>query len=187
MGYNSGRVRGRTLDSERNRMVNRHNSLLVSICVTVTLAMLGCTEPDKEEASNNAPPPPPVVVVEPATSTADGEQPPAEPVREGNEVTAEVGFGEKGHYDSQDYISVAVSSQFRAQEQLTLLRITDAMRKHKAAHGHFPKTDEEFFEDVIEANSISLPELPAGQKFGYDPDAAEENDGEDALTILKPK
>ena len=48
-----------------------------------------------------------------------------------------MGFGKKGHYDSQDYISVVVGSQFRAIERLTLTRIVSAMLPFKsirAAH-----------------------------------------------------
>ncbi len=102
-------------------------------------------------------------------------------------VVAEVGFGAKGHYDSNNYIAVAVSSQFRVQEQLTLLTIKRAMQSYKALHDRYPETQEEFFDEIIKENGISLPQLPEGEKFLYDPELAKETRGVDSLRILRPK
>ena len=67
------------------------------------------------------------------------------------------------------------------------LRITNAMQQYKAIHGAYPKTEEVFFKEIIDAGGITLPDLPAGQKFGYAPELAAETSAEQSLTILKPK
>ena len=170
--------------------------LSVAWVLFATTLFVGCpdTPTDDTPRDTSAAPAPPVVVemAPPAGSANDvtTTNPAAtnEAANSNTEaVAAEVGFGEKGHYDSQDYISVAVSSQFRVQERLTLLRITSNMQQYKAVHGSYPKTEEVFFKEVIDAGGITLPDLPAGQKFGYDPELAAETSAEQSLTILKPK
>ena len=159
--------------------MNRRMNWLLAACVATLVC--GCDDTPTEPAKNNPPPAPPPIVVEGAPPNSPGNSSPTE------ESAAEVGFGEKGHYESQDYISVVVGSQFRAEERITLGRVTQAMKQYRAIHGNYPKTDEEFFEEIIKANSISLPDLPAGQKYGYDPELAAESNAEQSLTILKPK
>ncbi len=82
---------------------------------------------------------------------------------------------------------MAVSTQFRVQEQLTLIRITQAMRQYKARYEEYPQEEEVFWEKIIKENSISLPDLPKDQKFLYDPELADETDGEQSLRILQPR
>ena len=155
--------------------------LLLTLGVGFLLA--GCDTAD--EGTTTTPTAPPTIVVEETQPVPTDDPPEEEPETE--EVAAEVGFTGKGQYESQNYISVSVGTVFSVTERLILLRVTDAMQKYKAQHGDYPKTEEEFFEHIIEANSIALPELPDGQKYGYDPEAAKANNGEEALTILKPK
>lgn len=157
------------------------------------LAAIGCTDAPQGDqpasAGGNAPP-----VVEwksPANSSAAADNSSAANAPQQDEnadaEVAKVGFGKKGHYDSNDYISVTVGAQFRARERITLLNITHAMQIYKAEHAEYPQTQEEFWEKIIKANSIQLPELPAGQKFLYDPELAKETNGADSLKILRPK
>lgn len=176
--------------------MNRQSLPPIALALAATSLLAGCPDAPSEDAANNTPaasPPPVVVEMAPPAGSANDVTTtnPAATNEAANSdteaVAAEVGFGEKGHYDSQDYISVAVSSQFRVQERLTLLRITSNMQQYKAVHGSYPKTEEVFFKEVIDAGGITLPDLPAGQKFGYDPELAAETSAEQSLTILKPK
>ena len=168
--------------------MNRHWQGLMLVLGAAGLSfLLGCADAPSGDSAKNTPPPVPPPVVVQAAPAANAESDAAPVDTNTNTVAAEVGFGEKGHYDSQDYISVVVSSQFRAIESLTLSRIANAMQTYKAINGYYPKTDEVYFKEVIEANGIALPDLPDGQKYGYDPQLAIQEQGQQSLTILKPK
>jgi hypothetical protein len=48
-------------------------------------------------------------------------------------------------------------------------KVPYAVKLYQAEHGHFPKTPEDFMRDIIEAQNVELPELPAGHRYVYDP------------------
>ena len=178
-------------------MKRRTNPGLLAVTMAIALFALGCAEapPAQDQGVGLAPPSAPAPPAEPVENTETRPSEPAEaadstaPVVDENTETkvAEVGFGEKGHYDSKDYISVAVSTKFRVEEQIGLLRIKNCMDQYKAINGKFPKDHEEFWKEIIEKNSIQLPDLPPGQRFLYDPELAKETRGEKSLKILVPK
>ena len=116
---------------------------------------------------------------EPATS-GDAE-PPAE------QVKAAVGVGKKGRsldgYDEgvEGVIAGPAKAYFGFREKAIFqIQIPQAMQFYKAANGSNPKSHDEFMSKIIEANSIKLPELNAGQKYVYDPDKGE-------LMVERPK
>ena len=173
---------------------------LFGTAAVIAMMSLGCAEspPADQQAANDgvapAPPPPPAPAP-PAPAEQPADNTPAEGPTDGNTTDntpaeeqntesspARVGFGAKGHYDSNDYVSVVVSSQFRIEERITLLNIKRGMDGFRALHSRYPKDGEEFFKEVIDENGISLPDLPAGQIYGYNPD-----DPAEPLLILKPK
>ena len=43
------------------------------------------------------------------------------------------------------------------------------MQTYKALHDGAPKTHDEFMKEIIQAAEIRLPELPAGDRYIYDP------------------
>ena len=47
------------------------------------------------------------------------------------------------------------------------------MQLYKASNGYLPKSHEIFWKEIIEANSIQLPELPEGERYAYDPEQGE--------------
>ena len=193
-------------------MLRHTHCLLLGLLTAAVVIALGCADSSTDRQASavpNAPAPPaPPAPIPPEPVTPPEPEPPAPPV--GNNpaetsnpdesdrtstdtatnnasdntesTTARVGFGAKGHYDSNDYISVVVSSQFRIEERITLLNIKKAMQIYRQIHGGYPKTGEVFFKEIIEENGIALPVLPSGQMYGYDPDNPEE-----PLLILKPK
>ena len=59
------------------------------------------------------------------------------------------------------------------------IQIPSAMKLFKATEGRNPKSHDEFMTKIIKANSIKLPELPAGQTYDYDPQLGE-------LMVQKP-
>ena len=49
------------------------------------------------------------------------------------------------------------------------IQVKHALDLFEAYEGYAPKSHEEFMEKIIKANNISLPELPEGHKYVYDP------------------
>ncbi len=123
---------------------------------------------------NNAiPPGPPGLVVPGATpSPANVTVVPAAPG---------VGVAGKGYGNGDaGFITTPISAYFNVREQLTFDQIAKAMQLYRAIHYGFPKTQEEFDKEIIKANSITLPELPKGHRYQYDPKTGE-------LTVVQPK
>ena len=89
------------------------------------------------------------------------------------EKKAEVGVGEKGHYDTTgpaSIITVPVASLFTVRERLAFdVKIPEAMKLFKATEGRAPKSHEEFMERIVKENNITLPELPPENRYLYDP------------------
>lgn len=54
------------------------------------------------------------------------------------------------------------------QVKLPMLAIQHALNLYNAAEGHYPESHDEFMTQIIKANNIRLPLLPAGQEFQYD-------------------
>ncbi|MDZ7617097.1 MAG: hypothetical protein U1E05_08840 [Patescibacteria group bacterium] len=123
-------------------------------------------EPSGVVAPPPPPPPPPPPSAPPsedsAPATAEGES--ARP--------AEVGVGRKGHGYGTGPIATPLATRWRAEERLIFdAQIPQAMNLFKATNGRAPKSHDEFIKEIIEFNQIRLPELPAGQRYQYDPQA----------------
>jgi hypothetical protein len=123
-----------------------------------------------------APQPPPT---EPALGmelTAPAQAPsPAAPVAEVpadmERVKAEKGVGIKGRsLDEHEGVLVTpAKAYFSVRERVVFeIRLPDALNKYKALNGNGPKSHDEFMAQIIDANQIQLPELPAGQRYVYD-------------------
>jgi len=102
--------------------------------------------------------------------------PPSQPAPKPGTTTtkADVGVGKRGRgYDTSPIvapITVPVATFFAARERLSFqIQIPQAMQLYKAEKGAAPKTHEEFMENIIKANRIPLPDLPAGHRYIYDP------------------
>jgi hypothetical protein len=88
-------------------------------------------------------------------------------------VAAEAGVGKKGQSLKNDTgMVVEPVKQLIRFEQKAIFDYTikPTLDAYKALNGSYPKTHEEFMEKIIKANNIELPELPAGQKYVFDPD-----------------
>ncbi len=91
-------------------------------------------------------------------------------------VKAEQGVGLKGRsLDEHEGVMVTPAKvYFNVREKVIFnIRIPDALNKYKALNGNAPKSHDEFMTQIIEANLIQLPELPAGQRYVYDPQQEE--------------
>lgn len=129
--------------------------------VLVGVMALGCM-PQPMADKKPATPPTPA-----ATETAT---PPAAATEM---VEAKVGVGKQGRsLDNESGIVVEpVKQLFRVKEKIAFdFNLTSAMNLYKADKGRAPQTHEEFMEQIVKANNINLPELPAGQRYVYDPE-----------------
>ena len=82
------------------------------------------------------------------------------------------GLTGKGNY-GPGVVTTPISVYFQAQERVILLQVQHAIDLYEASNGQKPKTEEEFMKQIIEANQIKLPQLPAGSKYKYDPQKGE--------------
>ena len=82
---------------------------------------------------------------------------------------AGVGAGQQGRGYGGGLVTTPVAAYFAARERVAFeIQIPHALDLYKATEGHAPKTHEEFMRDIITANHIRLPTLPAGHRYVYD-------------------
>ena len=112
---------------------------------------------------------------EPASTTETPVQPAAPPPPTTEQVKAEVGVGKKGRGYGGGIITEPIRQYFLQQDRLTFeVSLVQAMILYKADHDFKgPKSNEIFMKEIIEANSIKLPELPEGHRYFYDPKTEE--------------
>lgn len=87
-------------------------------------------------------------------------------------TVAKVGVGKKGHSYGGGIITEPASVYWRAKEKIAFeIQIPHALDLYKAlsASGKGPSSHEAFMKDIIQANKVELPELPAGLTYQYDP------------------
>lgn len=169
-------------------------------CVTaliVAVAMVvGCSEqptaqskpvPAIHKGPPEPPPPPPVEKPAPEPEYArggtmqlgDGKTPPSNASDPNTvQVKAEAGVGLKGQRLNDprlvQMIVAPARGLFQTEQRMVFeVQIPHAMQLYEATNGNKPKTHAEFMEQIIQFNQIKLPELPAGQRYVYDPQTGE--------------
>ncbi len=143
--------------------------------------------PAEPATSEPAPGEPAIPVVGPELNPAMPDQPstppeessaePAEPATGDTErVKAEAGVGKRGRSldPHEGLIVTPAKAYFTVRERLVFeTQVPAALKLYEAATGNAPKSQEEFMTKVIEENKIELPELPAGQRYVWDPETKE--------------
>jgi hypothetical protein len=122
--------------------------------------------------SSLPPPPPPPAATTAATPASAAGAPAAAPAAEApsaNAVKAEAGVGRKGRGYGAGMITTPIAAYFSIRERLAFDQVTHAMDLYKATNEHAPKSHEEFMEKIIKENGVKLPQLPAGERYLYDP------------------
>jgi hypothetical protein len=69
---------------------------------------------------------------------------------------------------AKDYISLQGNAYVSIIGRTSVLNIEHAIDLYKATNDRYPKDHDEFMNEIIKANNISLPQLPYYQKYGYD-------------------
>lgn len=111
---------------------------------------------------------PPVLAGDPDEKGPDALGPDGPPA---NREEAQAGVGAKGRGYGGGVYTEPLHQKFTIQQRLVFsVQIPEAMKLYKAEHNNrAPQSHEAFMKDIIEANSIGLPELPEGDKYIYDP------------------
>jgi hypothetical protein len=85
-----------------------------------------------------------------------------------------VGAGAKGRGYGVGPIVTPIASYFAMRERLAYdIQIPEAMKLFKATEDRVPKSHDEFMQRIIKDNHITLPLLPEGQRYLYDPQRGE--------------
>lgn len=111
----------------------------------------------------------------PASTTQTPVQPAAPPTPTTEQVRAEVGVGKKGHGYGGGIITEPVHQYFVAKERIAFeIQLPEAIKLYKALHDDKgPRTHEEFMKEIVEAGAVTLPQLPEGHRYVYDPKTEE--------------
>ncbi|MEM8681446.1 MAG: hypothetical protein AAGF97_19035 [Planctomycetota bacterium] len=145
--------------------------------------------PSATPASNrpSAPPPPPPQLGDGTTATVSTPNPSANvdpstgnavspddaPPSGGERVKAETGVGKKGRGYGGGIVSEPIHAYFRTGQRIQFLQMEKGMKEFRAIHDRLPESHEEFMEKIIEEYGVTLPELPPGESYVYDPEQGE--------------
>lgn len=126
--------------------------------------------PAPSTGSDSLPPPPPPAGSDSATTPEASKQPNPNVKR----TVARPGVTGKGEGYGSGPIATPVRAYFLTRERIVFdIQIATAMNTYKAINGHFPKSHEEFMEQIIKANQIRLPELSrSDERYVYLPEKA---------------
>jgi hypothetical protein len=69
---------------------------------------------------------------------------------------------------AKDYITMQGNAYVSIIGHAAVMNIQHAVDLYHATNDRYPKDYDEFMNDIIKANNISLPKLPYYQKYGYD-------------------
>ncbi len=120
--------------------------------------------------ASTTPPPPPPPPPSPTQTENQDPQDQQDTVPPGAQRAQATGReGRKGKGYGTGPIATPVAAYFSARGQINMIQVNSTLKIYKAEHGHAPKTNEEFMETIIKANSFTLPELPHGHRYVWDP------------------
>ncbi len=125
-----------------------------------------------------APPPPAVAqgVPQHGVVVRDG----ADPADQPDLKVADASVGRRGRNIGGGIITEPIRQRFLIEDRLTFLNEKKAMDLFHAAHNRSPESHDEYWSEIVDANGLQFPELPAGQRYVYDPQQAQlmvESDG----------
>jgi hypothetical protein len=152
-----------------------------ALAVTALLIILvGCSKYEPAPAASQpaepaaaTPPQTPAPAAAPKASEPAPKAPaaaPEAPKAKAGEKKAAVGVGAKGRGYGPGIIATPVKTLFAVRERMVFeVQIPEAMKLFKATNDRAPKDNAEFMEKIIKENNIHLPELPAGDRYMYDP------------------
>jgi hypothetical protein len=133
--------------------------------------------PPEPEAAGNAAKAPAATAPASAPAAAPANEPAAEEDAPGEgETKSPIGASGKGQdYGGPGFVTTPIETLFRIEDRVIFqAQIPNNMKIYKAQHNNKgPKTQEEFMEAIIKEGGITLPELPDGEAYWYNPKTEE--------------
>jgi hypothetical protein len=176
-------------------------SLAMIVCLFTIVVLIGCgvdLDPPRRElnsgtygvttdtadtAGQSDPTPTPSEEPERPRPPQGGQRPPQNgqrPPENYDERRAEPGVDRRGTRYGGGFITEPVSQYWGMRESMTFKNIEHAMNLYNATNGNYPRTHQEFMEQIIQPGRISLPPLHDGETYFYDPESHE-------LKVRKPR
>ncbi|MEW4566900.1 hypothetical protein AB1L88_03445 [Tautonia sp. JC769] len=161
------------------------------------MAMAGCNGGGSDGSSTasgvgaggSAPPPPPIIDPNaPPPPPAAGDAPGGQPVQlrrtigqttdDVRDFDAEMQSGQNiqvstGKITAKDPITLQGNAYVSIIGQAAVLQIQHAVNLYQALNDRYPADFEEFKREILDANGIRLPQLPAYQEYAYKADTHE--------------
>ncbi len=79
-----------------------------------------------------------------------------------------------GHSDAQKMITGPASQLLQVRQAAIFnIQIPQALQLYQAQHGRSPSNHDEFVKQILEPNRLSLPELPDGMVYQFNPEQQE--------------
>ncbi len=127
--------------------------------------------PTAGPAGGNASPPPPPPPTANPNAPAPNPNAPAQPDPNVQRIQVQPGITGKGQGYGRGPIATPVRTYFMVRERVVFDQVAQALNLYRAETGHFPKTQEEFWEKVVKKNGLVLPKLrDAEDKYVYLPE-----------------
>lgn len=147
--------------------------VIAVICgLLLVIAGGGCEPVPPAQPAANVPPVPALpTAAQPPAPAAPAPAPPATET-----VVAEVGVGQKGRSldEYSGMVVEPVKSLFATRERVVFeITIPKNLQLFQANEGRLPKSHEEFMQRIIKEGMVTLPDLPEGARYKWDPQLGE--------------
>ncbi|WP_169977747.1 hypothetical protein [Tautonia rosea] len=138
----------------------------------------GGSPPPPPMVDANAPPPPPVVAGAPADAPVQLRRTIGQTTGDVRDFNAEMQSGQNiqvstGKITAKDPITLQGNAYVSIIGQAAVLQIQHALNLYNALNDRYPSDFEEFKREILDANGIRLPQLPAYQEYAYKADTHE--------------
>ncbi len=100
-------------------------------------------------------------------------------------VQADGTVGKRGQGYGGGLITEPLSQYFQIQSRIEFLNMKNTLKNYRPLHNDKnPATREEFNQEILQASGVTLPELPPGHAYVYDPEA---KDLDAVLSVARPQ
>jgi hypothetical protein len=150
----------------------------LGLALTLALAPAGCDQPGGGSTRPKVRTNPPEEVAEaPAPEPAPAPAPVAprpiigrttQDVRDMEKEKQAGGVSKAPRITAKDPITLQGNAYVSIIGQSSMLKIKHDLDLYQATNGEYPKTLQEFMDNIIKPNGIKLPTLPAYQEYAYD-------------------
>ena len=88
----------------------------------------------------------------------------------GIRTQAQAGVGKRGQKlkDRNGMLTTPAKQIFLAEQKIMFMKAEQALQAFEVLNDRYPKSTKEYMDRVIKANYLTLPELPAGDRYEFD-------------------